>query len=133
LIQCDNALQLSQELVSEWLERYMFAGRSDAHDISSRIAGKLADHTEFKSHARHINREKAKSLGLIIDDLEADQIFQDNVLSIFHATTHTFGGTNAVKIIENHNGKAFIKQQHMVLVQQRPPSSPPTQPPAQTP
>jgi hypothetical protein len=126
LIQCDNALKLSQELVSEWLERYMFAGRSDAHDISSRIAGKLADHTEFKSHARHINREKAKSLGLIIDDLEADQIFQDNVLSIFHATTHTFGGTNAVKIIENHNGKAFIKQQHMVLVQQGPPRQPPS-------
>lgn len=129
LVQCDNALKLSQELVSEWLEKYMFAGRSDANDISMKIAADLANHKDFKSHARHINREKAKKMGLIIEDLERDQVFQDNILSIFHATTHTFNGTNAVKIIENHNGKAFIKQQHMVVVQQRPPSPPPTQPP----
>lgn len=133
LVQCDNALKLSQELVSEWLERYMFAGRSDANDKAASIAGTLANHKEFKSHGRHINRDKAKSIGLIIDDLEADQGFQDNILSIFHATTHTFNGTGAVKIIENHNGKAFIKQQQMVVVQQMPspPTPPSTQPPAQ--
>lgn len=112
LVQSDNALKLSQELVSEWLVKYMFAGKPDAMDISKGIAAKLADHTLFKSHARHINREMAKNMGLIIEDLEADQEFQDNVLSIFHATTHTFNGTNAVKIIENHEGRAFIKQQY---------------------
>jgi len=126
LIQCKNALGLSQRLVSEWLEAYMFAGRDDAKTISSEIAKKLANHKEFKSHGRHINREKAKGLGLIIDDLEKDQELQDCILSVFHATTHTFNGTNAVKIIENHKGKAFIKQQQKILVQQLPPSPQPT-------
>ncbi len=133
LVQCENALRLSQELVSEWLEKYMFAGRSDANDKATKIAAALADHKTFKSHARHINREKAKSMGLIIEDLEENQTFQDNILSIFHATTHTFSGTNAVKIIENHKGKAFIKAQNIVTIQ--PPqlsTPPPTQPPAQT-
>ena len=47
------------------------------------------------------------------------------VLSVFHATTHTFSGTNAMKIIENHNGKAFIKQQQTVSFQlPTPPISP---------
>ncbi len=46
---------------------------------------------------------------MIIDDLEDDQNLQELVLSIFHATTHTFEGTPAVKIIENHLGNAFIK------------------------
>lgn len=137
LVQCENALSLSQELVSEWLEKYMFAGRSDANDKATKIAAALADHTKFKSHARHINREKAKSMGLIIEDLEQNQIFQDNILSIFHATTHTFAATNAVKIIENHNGKAFIKQQNVDVIQSppppiQPPIQPPTQPPSQT-
>ena len=104
-------------MVSEWLEAYMFAGRADAKFVSSEIATKLADHKEFKSHGRHINRDKAKEIGLIIDDLEEDQEFQDFILSVFHATTHTFNGTNAVKIIENHTGKAFIKHQQKVLIQ----------------
>jgi predicted amino acid-binding ACT domain protein len=123
LVQCANALELSQQLVSEWLELYMFVDREDAEDISKEIAAKLADHKEFKSHARHINRDKAKKMGLVIEDLEDDQKFQDLVLSVFHTTTHTFNGTNAVKIIENHNGKAFVKQQQRILIQQ------PTQPP----
>ena len=128
LIQCRNALDLSKKLVSEWLETYMFAGRDDAKFVSSEIAAKLADHKEFKSHGRHINRDKAKEeIGLIIDDLEEDQEFQDLILSVFHATTHTFNGTDAVKIIENHNGKAFINRQK-ILIQQRP-SSP--KPPAE--
>lgn len=124
LVQSDNALKLSQELVSEWLVKYMFAGKPDAMDISRGIAAKLADHTFFKSHARHINREMAKEMGLIIEDLEADQEFQDNILSIFHATTHTFNGTNAVKIIENHEGRAFIKQQYRPLGQGIPQKQP---------
>jgi len=68
LIQCRNALDLSKKLVSEWLETYMFAGRDDAKVASSKIAIKLADHKEFKSHGRHINRNKAKEIGLIIQE-----------------------------------------------------------------
>jgi len=68
-------------------------------------------------------------MGLIIEDLEDDQEFQDLILSVFHATTHTFNGTNAVKIIENHNGKAFVKQQQAILIQQSPPPpKPPVEP-----
>lgn len=92
--------------------------------ISTKIAATLADHQKFKSHARHINRQMAKEIGLIINDLEDDQKFQDLVLSVFHSTTHTFSGTSAVKIVENHLGKAFIKQQRMVLIQQPPQASP---------
>jgi len=133
LVQCQNALDLSKQLVSEWLESYMFKGEKDAKEIASQIAETLADHQTFKSHARHISRAKAKDLGLVISDLEKDQVFQDLVLSVFHSTTHTFSGTNAVKIIENHNGKAFIKQQRMMVFQQAPPPTeqPPQQPPEQ--
>ncbi len=121
LIQCKNASELSKQLVSEWLESYMFADREDAEDISKEIAAKLADHQEFKSHGRHINRDKAKEMGLVIEDLEDDQEFQDLVLAVFHATTHTFNGTNAVKIIENHMGTAFVKQQQKIVIHQSPP------------
>jgi hypothetical protein len=128
LIQCENAIDLSKKLLMEWLVRYMFCGDDDATRKASKIADTLAEHKEFKSHGRHLSRDKAKEIGLIIEDLETDQALQDLVLSVFHATTHTFNGTAAVKIIENHNGKGFIKQQHTVAVPIGAPPVPPAKP-----
>jgi hypothetical protein len=75
------------------------------------IAQTLANHSQFKSHSRFIDRTQAKAFGLVIDDLEIDQQLQDHVLSVFHAVSHTLSGSMVTKIIENHHGKAFIKIQ----------------------
>lgn len=123
IVQCENAISLSKTLLTEWLKRYMFSGNQNSAEKAEKIADYLSDHTEFKSHGRHISRDKAKELGLNIENLEDDQDLQDLVLSIFHATTHTFSGTSAVKIIENHNGKAFIKRQQTVSILPTPPIS----------
>ena len=128
LVQCREALDLSKELVSEWLTKYMFAGDSEAPRKVQKIANALADHKTFKTHGRHIGREQARSFGLTIDDLEVDQKLQDLVLSIYHATSHTFNGTGAVKIIENHLGRAYVKSVPVVPV---PPKAPTQQPPPQ--
>ncbi|RLF69028.1 MAG: serine protease [Thermoplasmata archaeon] len=118
LIECRNAQDLSISLVSEWLERYMFKNEANSKKNAEEIALYLSAHREFKSHGRHICREKARdSIGLKITNLEDDQVFQDLVLSVFHATTHTFSGTPAVKIIENHNGKAFVKIERNIVFQ----------------
>jgi hypothetical protein len=121
-----------KELVSTWLQQYMFSQNDDAKRKAQDIADYLSSHKQFNSHSRHIGRDQAKELGLVIDDLETDQQFQDLVLSVYHATTHTFtGGTGIVKIIENHLGKAFLRIQQ--VVQFGPPPSPPDkQPPKNT-
>lgn len=131
LIQSKNALLLAEELVTEWLTRWMFADDPDAKAKATAVAKQLADHSAFKSHGRPIHRDRAKQMGIVVDDLEVDQAFQDLVLSVYHATTHTFNGTGAVKIIENHLGRAFLKAQQIVL--SHPPGSPMPVPPAQPP
>lgn len=122
LIQCMNALNLAEDLVTEWLRTWMFAsiGAPKAVRKARAIARKLADHTAFKSHGRPIHRDAAKAMGLIVEDLETDQTFQDLVLTIYHATMHSFAATNAAKIIENHLGRAFVK----LHLQQTPPAHP---------
>lgn len=130
LIQCSNAIELSKELVYEWLKAYMFAGRNDAEALAAEVSKELTQ-GQFRSHGRHINKDRAKEMGLIIEDLEADQDFQDLVLSVFHATTHTFDGTPAVKIIENHNGRAFLKALKSPGPVYPPPPAIPTPPSAQ--
>jgi len=109
IIQSQHANDLSKILVSEWLKNYMFSSCKDKEAIAKKIANRLAKHSSFKSHSRHIGKIQAKNIGLKIEDLEKDDKLQDLALSVFHATTHTFSGTSAVKIIENHLGKSFIK------------------------
>lgn len=116
LIQCYNALELAEELASEWLAKWMFAGDRKGKKKAKEIARRLADHTRYKSHGRPIHRDAARASGLRIVDLEADQRLQDLVLSVFHASTHTFASTAAVKLIENHQGRAFIKMQQVQAV-----------------
>lgn len=114
IVQCRLARQLSEDLVSKWLAEYMFANLPTRKELGAQIASKLADHAIFKSHSRFIDRKQARGFGLSIDDLEKDHDLQNDVLSIFHATTHTFNGSPCVKIIENHLEKAFMKQQMVI-------------------
>jgi hypothetical protein len=131
LVQCRNAIELSESLVSSWLRAYMFAGEADAAEHAAKVAKTLANHRLFKTHGRHLGRERVKSIGLKILELEADQKLEDAILSVFHAASHTITSTPAVKIVENHEGKAFIRAKQLVLarVAQRPvPSEPQSSP-----
>jgi hypothetical protein len=122
LVECQEALELSQQLVGEWLSDYMFSQLEDGPSRAVAVAAALANHSAFKSHGRHISREKARKLGgqgLIIDDLETKQAFQDAVLSVYHATAHTFNSTNGVKLIENHLGRAFVRSIQLIYVDER--------------
>ena len=111
LVQCESALDVSRELVRTWLETFMFKGLDDRSERAKSISEWLADHKHFKSHARHIPRTEIETRGLVISRLEDDRAFQDFALSVFHSVTHTFTNTPAVKIIENHTGRAFIRSE----------------------
>jgi hypothetical protein len=126
LVQCRNACELSALLVEQWLASYMLKGDPNGAAQAKSIAEWLADHGQFKTHSRPIPRDVLASKGLKIGHLEANQDEQDGFLSVFHATMHTFGGTAAVKIFENHLGKAYLKQVRQVQVMM--PAPPPPHP-----
>lgn len=108
--ECERADKLARRLVRQWLRDYMFNGDPDATKKARRVGNFFADYGIGGSHALGIDRVLARSKGVLVDDLETDQKLQDTVLSVHHATMHTFNGP-AVKIIENHLGNAFVQQQ----------------------
>ena len=112
LVQCQSALDMSETLVESWLENYMFKETSDRSEKAKKAAAWFANHKASKSHSRHISRDILieAGLGLKTTKLETDQELQDLALSVFHVAMHTFGATDATKIVENHMGRAFIKQ-----------------------
>lgn len=109
LVEANHAIELSKELVERWLKDYMFKGDPNSKEKASKIAKELSEHKTHKSHGRHIGIKKAEEIGLKVKKLEDDQRLQDLVLSVFHVASITFDNTLAVKIIENHEGRAFIK------------------------
>ena len=104
---CKQAIEWSEKMVEQWLENNMCGGEKAK---VQRIVKTFSNHTEQKSHARHISKRECEKVGLNITELEADQNFQDAVLTTHHAFMHTFSNTLCVKIIENHDGIAYIEQ-----------------------
>lgn len=136
LVQAERASTLSNELVQRWLRAYMLRDDPEAEAKASAAALWLSSHENFNSHGRHINRDELRAKGLRVTDLETDQEEQDIFLSIFHAATHTMAGSGAVKIIENHLGKAYINVVQRLLVQPQqvlPPGLAPGMAPANAP
>jgi hypothetical protein len=125
IVQCEKAEALAKRLVGEWLEAYMFGGDPEAGAKAARVADFFADYETHQSHSLGIDRDQAREVGVIIEDLEDDAALQDAVLSVHHATFHTLSG-NAVKIVENQFGRGFFKVQQMIApVQVGPMSGPP--------
>jgi hypothetical protein len=108
--ECEKAITWSNIMVKDWLSRNMLADNPQKDAVINTILLELGDHSVNLAHNRHLSAEKCKDIGLVIKDLESDQNLQDAVLSVHHIYFHTLGTTPAFKIIENHNGIAFIQQ-----------------------
>ena len=107
LMACKQAIEWSEEMVSEWLLNNMCNGEQTQVD---KIITKFANHSVQKSHSRHISKSECEDVGLKIISLEDNQDFQNAVLTTHHAFMHTFSSTYSIKIIENHEGVAYIEE-----------------------
>jgi ClpP class serine protease len=113
--QCQNAITWSNDFVQEQLEKVMFAGKPGAKKKAKVITQRLSHYKKNKAHDRHLHLEDCRTIGLEIERIEDDPELQDLVLSVHHCYMHALMNTNAFKIIENHLGTAFVKQQSIIV------------------
>ena len=107
---CETTLKLSKTKVAEWLDTYMFSNLAKRRRPGRKIANWLGKAKEHKTHARPINIQHAKDIGLKVTPLEIDQTFQENILSLYHSVMVTFDVTPCVKMVENHLGTGLYLQ-----------------------
>lgn len=124
LVQCEQAEELARRMVEQWLAEYMFVGEKHGKKKAAKIAKYFANYKVHKSHSLGLDRDEARAQGVNIKNLEDDQALQDAVLSVHHVAMHTFQGP-AIKIIENHLGKAFVQQGRLVEAPTPPAAAPP--------
>ncbi len=116
--ECEKAIQWSEEMVKDWLLTGMLASEEDAETVADNVVQELGNHALTKSHARHMSLEKCKTMGLKIVEMENNHDLQSAILSVHHSCVHTLSATAAYKLIENHNGTAFIQIAKQMVVQQ---------------
>jgi len=110
LAKCENAVNWSKEFVKRELVANMLSLDEDAENISDKIVEHLTDFSSNKSHSRHIHFDECEKMGLVIERLEKKPKFQDLVLTVHHCFMHSLSNSPSIKIIENQNGAAVIKQ-----------------------
>jgi hypothetical protein len=123
---CTQVIQLSQEVVTGWLENHMLthddagvpqARRADRATEIAKEFGSEESYDRYRTHGRPIRVEALEKIeGLRVRRLEADPTLQDAVLSIYHALDITFGGP-AIKIVENHLGRRKVRAMQQIVVQ----------------
>lgn len=120
LQQCQWAVQRSEDFIRKALQEGMMKRLPDEERDAALNAAvtRLTDLTYNKGHNRHIHYQECIDLKLNIELLEdpKDRILQDLILTVHHCYMHTLSNTAAFKIIEDHRGRASLKQQ---VVQQQ--------------
>lgn len=111
--QAQNAIELSKDLIKEWLIKFML--RNDANKVrkAGYIARYLSNHNNFKSHAKRIGLHELRGIKALkpieVFDMSEDTVLQDKVRGLYHAVSLTFAMTGAYKIFENTSGRALIR------------------------
>jgi hypothetical protein len=124
---CENAITWSNAFVKQQLQNVMFGADEGSEAKADAIVSNLSAYHENKTHARHIHIDECIALGLKIERLEDDEVLQDLVLTVHHCFMHSLMNTPSYKMIENHIGRAFVKQELMIM-QQMPMQTPMIQP-----
>jgi ATP-dependent protease ClpP protease subunit len=115
--QCRQAIDWTNAFVKEQLKDVMFSGDPDAEAKAAKIVDALSDADAHKSHGRHIPLAKCREIGLKVTALEDDPELQDLVLTVHHCFMFATMNSPAIKIVENHLGSTFAKQQMQIQMQ----------------
>ena len=104
-VEAQNILSYAERMVAQWLDRWMLQHQQ----MGNQIAKYFSDSGQHGSHGRRIDREHARNVGLVIEDLEDSQELQDAVLRAYHLMTLIFEISHMEKIMRSSHGGGWVK------------------------
>ena len=107
--ECQKAVTVSQQIVTNWLESNMFKAEEHSHERAQNIATWLGTHANSGMHNRHFSADEALRHGLHVEMFEQDDTLQDIILTIYHSYIASLEQSAAIKMIENSEGKAWVR------------------------
>lgn len=104
---CRQALAQARHIGEKALETGMFAGQAGGAARAAAVVDHFMATQINLTHGRHIHRETCQASGLIVDEIERDQMLQDAIMTVHHANMISFHVSNSVKTVENHEGRSI--------------------------
>ena len=105
-----KSIDYGQSLVKNWLLDYMFAELpKNKAKANAKAASEYFGGSQHGSHGRRIGRDEAKQQKLAVIDLEEDQQFQEEALTLYHLSTIAFEMGTAIKSVISSNGRLWVK------------------------
>lgn len=105
---CQNAVEMSKQIVGDWLQQNMFHDDDHREDKTDKVISLLCDHKKSAMHNRHFSHTDLENIGLNVKMLEKDDKLQDLVLTLHHTFMVTFQRSNIIKIIEGSNERRWM-------------------------
>ena len=109
LSQARRSLKLGQQIAEFGLRNHMFKATNKASSKAKKVANYFNSEDVHLNHGRRIGIDECENVGLVVERLEKDQDFQDEVLTAYHLLTIVFEQSSAVKVVRNHNGQGWVK------------------------
>ena len=111
---CDDALKLSKELATEWLQEYMFAGNAESAEAIGKAVDYFSNYDEHKTHSRPLTLQKLAKFNLRIT--EAEPALGDLLREAYILISGFFAVTPFVKIYENSTGLSWGRQFQQIIL-----------------
>lgn len=105
---CQKALDMSRNIVKNWLVSNMLSQEEKPEEKADKIVGLLGYHEASAMHNRHFSHKELEEIGMRIRMMEDDDELQDLVLTLHHAFMVTFQKSKMVKIIESSSGGRWL-------------------------
>jgi len=120
---CENLLEFSRKLVTQWLKKYKFkfwekhsttkkiVTEEDKEKRAKKIAEALCDHGKWLTHGRSIKiNDLQNELNLKITDYSKDSKLNDAISRYYTLLKMTFDSTNIFKIFETPESHIYRYQ-----------------------
>lgn len=104
-----HALSYSEQLVTDWLQKFVLPQSDTSATKAAAIAKHFSQGSNKKNHGRRIDREEARAQGVTVENLEDSQPLQEAVLTAYHIMTMYFEKTSALKLIASNHDKRWIR------------------------
>lgn len=105
----EEAMELSKELATDWLTKYMFPDKKGSKKIGN-IVKYLSNHKLHKSHGRRIGIDQALAEGLKIEDLRRNKDLRTLIWNLYCVIELFFDRSASVKMFENSSGVKWSRQ-----------------------
>ncbi len=127
---CENSLNFSKTLVTEWVSQYNLmswkthsdTGKQvtddDRRECATRIADKLCDQSKWLTHGRSISINQLRELGLQVTDYSGDPDLSDAIRRYYTLLKMTFDTSAMFKLFETPTSQVYRFES--------PPVAPPT-------